>query len=117
MDGASEPGSSRERFPDLLDLCDGNWFSINEAARRLGLKSSTLYGLCAAGRIDHARHGLGRGTIRISEDALTAYLESVMVVSSAVAGPAGNRGAGRNGRKPRPSLSWREELRQRKDRF
>ena len=53
--------------------------TVQEAAARLGLSPKTLYALCQRRRIRHERHGLGRGTIRIPEDALDEYRQSVTV--------------------------------------
>jgi excisionase family DNA binding protein len=47
--------------------------SVKDAAKELGVSASLIYRLCAAGRIRHERHGLGRGTIRIPHDALDEY--------------------------------------------
>jgi excisionase family DNA binding protein len=47
--------------------------TVREVASELGVSASLVYGLCAAGRIRHERHGLGRGTIRIPRDALDEY--------------------------------------------
>ena len=49
---------------------------VPEAAKRLEVSASMVYGLCASGRMPHKRIGLGRGTIRISEEDLTAYLDT-----------------------------------------
>jgi excisionase family DNA binding protein len=49
---------------------------VREAARRLEVSASTVYSLCSEGRMPHARVGLGRGVIRISEDDLRAFLTS-----------------------------------------
>jgi excisionase family DNA binding protein len=47
--------------------------TVKQAAQRLGVSAKLVYALCAAGQIAHERHGLGRGTIRIPEDALEEY--------------------------------------------
>ena len=49
---------------------------VPEVAKRVDVSVSMIYGLCASGRMPHVRVGLGRGTIRISEADLTAFLES-----------------------------------------
>jgi excisionase family DNA binding protein len=54
-------------------------FSVREAAAKLCLSESTVYGLCKRRRLRHERHGLGRGTIRIPEDALQEYRARVTV--------------------------------------
>jgi excisionase family DNA binding protein len=50
--------------------------TVMEAAERIGISSSLVYELCRLGMIRHSRHGRPgkRGTIRISEDAVTNYL-------------------------------------------
>lgn len=53
--------------------------TVKEAAVRLGVSAATVYQLCAARRIRHERHGLGRGTIKIPDDALDEYRRSVTV--------------------------------------
>jgi excisionase family DNA binding protein len=60
-------------------------FSVAEAARELGVSRATVYGLCGRKRLRHERHGLGRGTIRIPEDALDEYRRSVTVGATAAA--------------------------------
>jgi excisionase family DNA binding protein len=55
-------------------------YSVNEVAEELGVSVGTVYGLCSRRRIRHERHGLGRGTIRIPEDAIEEYRRTVTVV-------------------------------------
>ena len=50
--------------------------NVREAAKRLEVSASIVYGLCAQRRLPHVRVGLGRGTIRISEDDLKSFLET-----------------------------------------
>ena len=47
--------------------------TVREAAEKLGVSAGLVYGLCAAGQLRHERFGLGRGTIRISDEALGEY--------------------------------------------
>jgi excisionase family DNA binding protein len=47
--------------------------TVRQAARRLEVAPSTVYSLIAAGKLQASRHGVKRGTIRISEDQLAAY--------------------------------------------
>jgi excisionase family DNA binding protein len=47
--------------------------TVKLAAERLGVSPALVYALCARGEIRHERHGLGRGIIRISEEALDDY--------------------------------------------
>jgi excisionase family DNA binding protein len=53
--------------------------TVKEAAEQLGISATLIYALCAGKRIRHERHGLGRGTIRIAEDALEEYRRSKTV--------------------------------------
>jgi excisionase family DNA binding protein len=53
--------------------------SVREAADRLGVSTALVYALCARKRIRHERHGLGRGTIKITEEALEEYRRTVTV--------------------------------------
>jgi excisionase family DNA binding protein len=47
--------------------------TVKEAAERLSVSPTLVYALCSKGLIRHERHGLGRGVIRISEEALEEY--------------------------------------------
>ncbi len=53
--------------------------TVKAAAERLGVSPALIYALVAARKIRHERHGLGRGAIRIPEDALVEYRQSVTV--------------------------------------
>lgn len=57
-------------------------FTVKQAAGKLGISASLVYGLCAAGKIRHERHGLGRGCIRIPEDALEEYRKRATVTGA-----------------------------------
>jgi excisionase family DNA binding protein len=48
--------------------------TVTQVAERLSCSAALVYQLCADGRIAHHRLGLGRGTIRITEDGLSEYL-------------------------------------------
>ena len=50
--------------------------TVKQAAADLGVSVALVYALCAAGKIEHERYGLRRGTIRISPGALAKYRES-----------------------------------------
>jgi excisionase family DNA binding protein len=68
------------------------FLTVKQAAEALGVSQAIVYALCAARRIRHQRIGLGRGTIRIPEDAIAEYRESVTVEPVAVAaGPRQRR--------------------------
>jgi len=58
-------------------------YTIAATARVLGISSSLVYGLCKVGKIRHERHGLGRGTIRISPEALDEYRKAAEVKPAA----------------------------------
>ena len=53
--------------------------TVREVAAELGVSPSLVYGLCAAGKIRHERHGVKRGTIRIGPDALDEYRKAAVV--------------------------------------
>jgi excisionase family DNA binding protein len=48
--------------------------NVRQVAERLEISISLVYALIAAGKIPTTRHGLGRGTYRISEEQLAEYL-------------------------------------------
>jgi excisionase family DNA binding protein len=47
--------------------------TVKEAAEQLRISAALVYALCAAKKIRHERHGIGRGTIRIPPEALDEY--------------------------------------------
>lgn len=53
--------------------------TVKEVAERLGISRALLYALLAAGKIRHERYGLGRGTIRIPEEAVEEYRQASRV--------------------------------------
>jgi excisionase family DNA binding protein len=53
--------------------------SVKQAAERLQVAPTTVYGLCAGKKLGHLRVGAGRGTIRIREDDLQAYMERATI--------------------------------------
>src|SRR5262245_37271272 len=61
--------------------------AIKEAAQRLGVCPSTIYELCAHRNLTHVRVGVGRGTIRVPEQALQDYIAQVTVQPDVPAGP------------------------------
>jgi excisionase family DNA binding protein len=73
------------------------YLTIRQVADRLGIARSTAYLLCRRLGIEHLRVGFGRGTIRVSEDALRAFIERATVRPEA--GPATAEKDG-----PRPRL-------------
>jgi excisionase family DNA binding protein len=61
--------------------------SVRQAAEQLGVSAGTIYALCQRRRLGHERIGLGRGTIRIPEDALEEYRRRVTVAAEQSAPP------------------------------
>lgn len=59
--------------------------TVKEAAERLGISPGLMYALVAARKVRHERHGVGRGRIKIPEDALDEYRRRQTV--EAVAAP------------------------------
>jgi excisionase family DNA binding protein len=49
--------------------------TVKQAAARLEISDSLVYGLLMTGKLRGSRHGLGRGTWRISEEQLLDYLK------------------------------------------
>jgi excisionase family DNA binding protein len=47
--------------------------TVKQAASRLEISRSLVYELLTAGKLQGSRHGLGRGTWRISEEQLQDY--------------------------------------------
>jgi len=69
-------------------------FTVKQAAIELGISTALVYALIARRKIRHERHGLGRGTIKIPEDAIEEYRRTVTVapeLAQNAAVPAGGR--------------------------
>ncbi|MCA9073686.1 MAG: helix-turn-helix domain-containing protein [Planctomycetaceae bacterium] len=49
--------------------------SVRDVATRLNVSPSCVYQLIESGQLRHHRIGVGRGTIRISEEGLNEYLQ------------------------------------------
>ena len=47
--------------------------TVKQAAEQLEISASLVYLLIAEGKLRATRHGIGRGTIRISEEQLAEY--------------------------------------------
>ena len=56
-----------------------NYLTVKQVAERLAVAQTTVYLLCSESRIDHIRVGVGRGAIRISEEALDAFIKEATV--------------------------------------
>ena len=68
--------------------------TVKEAAARLGVSANLVYLLCARAKIRHERHGLGRGVIRITPEALDEYRKQATVAGAggaAIPPPAPSR--------------------------
>ena len=61
----------------MSDSTSDRFLTVKQVSERLGVSLGCVYQLVAAGRVQHIRVGLGRGTIRIREDSVDAYIESV----------------------------------------
>jgi excisionase family DNA binding protein len=61
--------------------------TVKHAADRLNVSIKLIYALCASGRLEHVRYGLGRGTIRISEEALRRFQDDSKVENALKALP------------------------------
>src|SRR5256885_862812 len=55
--------------------------TVRQAAEKLAVAPATIYALCAARRLKHRRIGLGRGTIRIDEQALEEFMTGATVLA------------------------------------
>lgn len=53
-----------------------NLLRVRDVATMLCVAESTVYGMCAAGKLAHIRLGCGRGTIRIPQDAIKKLTQS-----------------------------------------
>jgi excisionase family DNA binding protein len=69
----------------------GALLTVRQAAERLGVSPALVYALVAGKRIRHERHGLGRGVVRIPEDALEEYRRGTTVEAATVVPTAHRR--------------------------
>ena len=49
-------------------------YTVEQASKRLNLPERTIYDIVKSGRLQSSRHGVKRGTIRISQKAINNYL-------------------------------------------
>jgi excisionase family DNA binding protein len=63
-------------------------FTVQEVAEKLNVSPATVYDAVASGELPHHRIGRGRGTIRVSEEQLRAYLRRTEMGRAEVISPA-----------------------------
>ena len=82
MPAIRRPRGNSERLDqrDADILAGGVW--VKQASDRLNCSRALVYALCGQGMLKHIRLGLGRGTIRIEEDDLLAFIELNKTASS-----------------------------------
>jgi excisionase family DNA binding protein len=61
--------------------------TIKQVAERLAVSSATAYELCAQRKLAHLRLGVGRGTIRVDEQALDDFIKGTTVQPAEPAAP------------------------------
>ncbi|MEZ5939758.1 MAG: helix-turn-helix domain-containing protein [Planctomycetaceae bacterium] len=66
------------------------YLTVSEVARTLHCSPGCIYRLVANGDLRHSRIGIGRGTIRIHERDLEAYLEQKSSAPKPVPAPRQN---------------------------
>src|SRR5262245_5405287 len=64
-----------------------NLLTVRQVAERLQVSVGIIYCLCAQSRLPHVRIGVGRGTIRIDEQALEAFIQGATVQPKEPAAP------------------------------
>jgi excisionase family DNA binding protein len=63
--------------------------TIKQVAEQLLVSQATVYSLCAQFKLPHVRVGTGRGTIRIDEADLAAFLQASKVEPNRLRNTAG----------------------------
>ncbi|MBI1213772.1 MAG: helix-turn-helix domain-containing protein [Alphaproteobacteria bacterium] len=58
--------------------------TVKQAAEALGVSTGLIYAMVSARKIDHIRVGLGRGIIRIPEEAIEEYRKRNSVLAEDV---------------------------------
>ncbi len=61
--------------------------NVREAAARLEVSPSTVYGLVAAGKLKCCRVGMGRGVIRVYEEHIAEFIRGTEPPSVSVPAP------------------------------
>lgn len=54
-----------------------NWLTVDDVAKALDLKKSSVYTLVAQGKIRHCKIGPGKGKTRFTQAHVDEYIESV----------------------------------------
>ena len=62
-------------------------FTVQEIAERLQCSPALVYALCAGGQLKHHRLGLGRGTIRITQEQFLEFLKETETGGEAIPPP------------------------------
>lgn len=67
-----------------------NLLKVKDVAERLKVSLATVYLLCSQGQLPHVRVGArGKGTIRVKEDDLAAFIETSQAQAHRLTNPAG----------------------------
>jgi excisionase family DNA binding protein len=66
-------------------------YTVREIAQRMKCSTALVYLLCSEGKLKHHRLGLGRGTIRVTEEQLLAFLQETESRGETHAPPAALR--------------------------
>ena len=53
-----------------------NMLTVRQVAEHLQVSVATIYCLCNQGKLPNVRVGMGRGTIRVKVEDLTAFIEA-----------------------------------------
>lgn len=70
-----------------MSVAGDSMLTVAQVAERLQCSPALVYALCAEGKLTHHRLGLGRGTIRVSEEQLRDFLEATKKAGPGVPGP------------------------------
>lgn len=67
--------------------------TVKETSERLSCSVALVYSLCEKGKLAHVRLGLGRGTIRVSQSNIEAFIASCTIdIGGQGKPPASGRG-------------------------
>jgi excisionase family DNA binding protein len=71
-----------------IKVMESAMFTVKETAAKIGVSGQLVYALCTSRRLRHVRVGLGRGTIRIPEDAVDEFLRGRTVAVGETPAPS-----------------------------